>query len=117
MINIEYSVIVSYPLFSILLSAAFVGASRVAALSSPSVEKCSPYECGFTPFGDARLRFNSQYYIVCLLFLIFDLELVLLLPWCLCLGSLSPWGFFSAILFLFLLVCGFVYEWYLDALV
>jgi NADH-quinone oxidoreductase subunit A len=109
MANIEYSVIVGYPVISVGLSIALLTFSRAAA-SSSSVEKCSPYECGFTPFGNARLQFNVHYYVVCLLFLIFDLELVLLLPWCLCVSSQNACGFFSAILFLLLLVCGFIYE-------
>jgi NADH-quinone oxidoreductase subunit A len=90
MANIEYSIIVSYPLIAFGLSIVLLSAARAVTAVSPNAEKCSPYECGFTPFGDARLQFNVHYYVVCILFLIFDLELVLLLPWCLCVGSLNP---------------------------
>lgn len=79
-------------------------------------EKLSPYECGFEPFGDARLRFTVHFYLIAILFLVFDLEVVLLFPWCFIIFSGQPQFFWSIIYFFFILIIGYVYEWRRGAL-
>jgi NADH-quinone oxidoreductase subunit A len=79
-------------------------------------EKLSPYECGFDPFSDARQSFDVKFYLVSILFIIFDLEVVYLFPWALTLGSIGLFGLVSMFLFLSVLTVGFFYEWYKGAL-
>lgn len=79
-------------------------------------EKNSSYECGFSPFGDSRLKFEVKYYLVGILYIIFDLELIFLLPWILFHFNLNWLSFFVMLIFLFILTIGFIYEWYKDAL-
>lgn len=86
-------------------------ASYVCALNAPDFEKGTPYECGFLAFGDSRELFNLQFYIVALLFLIFDLEIALILPWCICVPIIGWNGYLSMVLFLVLLTLGFIFEW------
>ena len=93
-----------------------VFASLLVAKQRPDPEKVSPYECGFAPFDDARSRFDVRYYLVAILFIIFDLEVAFLFPWAVTLGSLGLFGFWSMILFLGVLTIGFVYEWNKGAL-
>lgn len=81
-----------------------------------SFEKTSPYECGFEPFGDGHLIFNIQFFIVGILFMIFDLELAYLFPWVVHLGNLNFFSFFIMIFFLIFLIIGLVYEWKKGAL-
>lgn len=78
---------------------------------NPSSEKLGAYECGFEPFSDARKNFDIHFYVVAILFIIFDVEIVFLLPWILSINSLDFYGFYLVILFLFLFLVGFVYEW------
>jgi NADH-quinone oxidoreductase subunit A len=73
-------------------------------------EKLSAYECGFDPFEDTRTNFDVQFYVVAMLFILFDIEIVFLLPWALCLGNLSVFGFWTMYIFLFVLTVGFLYE-------
>lgn len=86
------------------------------ALKNANQEKLSAYECGFNPFDDARVTFDVRFYLIAILFLIFDLEVSFLFPWSISLGSLSVFGFWSMMLFLITLTIGFVYEWYKGAL-
>lgn len=79
-------------------------------------EKNSPYECGFEPFGDSHLFFNISFFIVGILFLIFDLELIFILPWAVALGNLPIFSFWLMIYFIILFVVGFIYEWKKGAL-
>jgi NADH-quinone oxidoreductase subunit A len=79
-------------------------------------EKLSAYECGFDPFDDARNTFDVRFYLVAILFIIFDLEISFLFPWCISLGSLPLFAYWSMFLFLFILTIGFVYEWKKGAL-
>ena len=79
-------------------------------------EKISAYECGFDPFDDARSRFDIQFYLVSILFIIFDLEVTFLFPWALTLNKISYFGFWSMMVFLLILTIGFVYEWRKGAL-
>jgi NADH-quinone oxidoreductase subunit A len=98
------------------LAAVMLGASFVAARQRPNSEKLSPYECGFEPFEDARMRFDVRYYLVAILFIIFDLEVAFLFPWAVSLGDIGLFGFWSMVVFLAVLTVGFAYEWMKGAL-
>ena len=82
----------------------------------PDAEKLSPYECGFEPFEDSRMKFDVRYYLVAILFIIFDLEIAFLFPWAVALDGLGMFGFLVMAVFLVLLVVGFIYEWKKGAL-
>jgi NADH-quinone oxidoreductase subunit A len=82
----------------------------------PDEEKLSPYECGFEAFEDARVKFDVRYYLVAILFIIFDLEIAFLFPWAVALEDIGLYGFIAMMVFLFLLVVGFIYEWKKGAL-
>jgi len=82
----------------------------------PDSEKLSPYECGFEAFEDARMKFDVRYYLVAILFIIFDLEIAFLFPWAVVLNHLGMFGFVAMMLFLAILVIGFIYEWKKGAL-
>ena len=90
--------------------------SVTLARQAPDSEKLSPYECGFEPFEDARMRFDVRYYLVAILFIIFDLEVAFLFPWAVSLGDIGAFGFWSMVVFLAVLTIGFVYEWMKGAL-
>jgi NADH-quinone oxidoreductase subunit A len=98
------------------VSTAMVAASVLVARQRPNKEKLSPYECGFDPFEDARIRFDVRYYLVAILFIIFDLEVAFLFPWAVSLGDIGLFGFWSMVVFLAVLTIGFVYEWKKGAL-
>ena len=98
------------------LAMAMIGASLVVARQRPDSEKLSPYECGFEPFEDARIRFDVRYYLVAILFIIFDLEVAFLFPWAVSFGDIGMFGFWSMVVFLGVLTVGFVYEWNKGAL-
>jgi len=82
----------------------------------PDAEKLSPYECGFEAFEDARMKFDVRYYLVAILFILFDLEIAFLFPWAIVLNEIGLFGFLSMMVFLGILVVGFVYEWMKGAL-
>jgi NADH-quinone oxidoreductase subunit A len=82
----------------------------------PDAEKLSPFECGFEAFEDARMKFDVRYYLVAILFILFDLEIAFLFPWAVVLEELGAFGFWSMVVFLGILVVGFVYEWMKGAL-
>jgi NADH-quinone oxidoreductase subunit A len=98
------------------LAVAMVAASFVIARQRPDSEKLSPYECGFEPFEDAHIRFDVRYYLVAILFIIFDLEVAFLFPWAVSLGDIGQFGFWSMLVFLAVLTIGFIYEWNKGAL-
>jgi len=91
-------------------------ASRVVGSHRPDQQKLSPYECGFEAFEDARMRFDVRYYLVAILFILFDLEIAFLFPWAVVLQEIGLFGFFSMMIFLAILVVGFAYEWKKGAL-
>jgi NADH-quinone oxidoreductase subunit A len=91
-------------------------ASFMVARQRPDTEKLSPYECGFEPFEDTRSRFDVRYYLVAILFIIFDLEVAFLFPWAVSLGNIGLFGFWSMMFFLAILTIGFIYEWKKGAL-
>jgi NADH-quinone oxidoreductase subunit A len=82
----------------------------------PDSEKLSPYECGFEAFGDARMKFDVRYYLVAILFIIFDLEIAFLFPWAIVLSDIGMFGYVAMLIFLGILVIGFIYEWKKGAL-
>jgi NADH-quinone oxidoreductase subunit A len=98
------------------LSVVMVVASLIAARQRPDSEKLSAYECGFDAFDDARHRFDVRYYLVAILFIIFDLEVAFLFPWAVALGDIGLFGFWSMMVFLGVLTIGFIYEWKKGAL-
>jgi NADH-quinone oxidoreductase subunit A len=98
------------------LSAIMILAPFLLARLKPDAEKLSPYECGFEPFDDARGQFDVRFYLVAILFIIFDLEVAFLFPWAVTLGDIGLVGFWSMMLFLGVLTIGFIYEWKKGAL-
>ncbi len=89
---------------------------RVLAPHRPDAAKLSPYECGFEAFEDARMKFDVRYYLVAILFILFDLEIAFLFPWAIVLGEIGMFGFVSMMIFLAILTVGFIYEWKKGAL-
>ena len=112
----EYFPILVFLVIAGGLAVVMIGLSLVFARQNPNSEKLSPYECGFEPFEDARVRFDVRYYLVAILFIIFDLEVAFLFPWAVSLGDLGVFGFWSMIVFLAVLTVGFIYEWRKGAL-
>lgn len=98
------------------MGTAIVVASLIVAPSNPDAEKTSSYECGFEAFDDARSKFDVRFYLVAILFIIFDLEVAFLFPWAVSLGDIGLFGFWSMMIFLGVLTIGFVYEWRKGAL-
>lgn len=98
------------------LSLVLVVIPFILGKQKPDAEKLSPYECGFEPFSDARGKFDVQFYLVAILFIIFDLEIAFLFPWAISLGEIGEFGFWSMVVFLGVLTIGFIYEWKKGAL-
>ncbi|MGH8707159.1 MAG: NADH-quinone oxidoreductase subunit A [Burkholderiales bacterium] len=110
-----------YPILLFILVALAVGVApmvlgKLLGPSRPDPEKLSPYECGFEAFEDARMKFDVRYYLVAILFILFDLEIAFLFPWAVALNDIGFAGFLAMMLFLGILVVGFVYEWMKGAL-
>ena len=112
----QYFPILVFLVIAGVMAVAMVAASFIVARQRPDPEKLSPYECGFEPFEDARVRFDVRYYLVAILFIIFDLEVAFLFPWAVSLGDIGVYGFWSMVVFLGVLTVGFVYEWMKGAL-
>ncbi len=112
----EYLPILIFLGIAIGLSGVIVAASMIVAKQHPDAEKLSAYECGFEPFDDARNQFDVRFYLVAILFIIFDLEVAFLFPWAVSLGDIGLFGFWSMIVFLGILTIGFIYEWKKGAL-
>lgn len=93
-----------------------LAAGKLLVHGKPDSEKQSPYECGFEAFENARMKFDVRYYLVAILFIIFDLEIAFLFPWAVVLDSIGSHGFWAMMIFLGLLVIGFIYEWRKGAL-
>jgi NADH:ubiquinone oxidoreductase subunit 3 (subunit A) len=115
-IMIEFVGILIYFVIALALATLIMGLSFVFATRKADPEKTSAYECGFDPFDDARSRFDVQFYLVAILFIIFDLEVTFLFPWALSLHHVGFFGFWSMMTFLLILTIGFVYEWRKGAL-
>jgi NADH-quinone oxidoreductase subunit A len=112
----EYLPILIFLGVAIGLASIMVIASMIVARQRPDAEKLSSYECGFEPFGDARRQFDVRFYLVAILFIIFDLEVAFLFPWALSLAEIGTFGFWSMMIFLGILTIGFIYEWKKGAL-
>jgi NADH-quinone oxidoreductase subunit A len=112
----NYFPIVVFLIIATGLSVLMVGVSFLAAKQKPDTEKISAYECGFEAFADARMKFDVRFYLVSILFIIFDLEVAFLFPWAITLGKIGLYGFWSMMVFLGVLTVGFIYEWRKGAL-
>ena len=112
----DYLSIIIFLFIAIGLSIGFVIINFLASPSNPDPEKLSAYECGFDAFDDSRMEFDVRFYLVAILFIIFDLEIAFLFPWAISLGNIGLLGFCSMMIFLFILTVGFVYEWKKGAL-
>nr|YP_007890695.1 NADH dehydrogenase subunit 3 [Jakoba libera]AGH24189.1 NADH dehydrogenase subunit 3 [Jakoba libera] len=116
MLVTEYLGVLIFFCFSLGLSSIIFGLSYVLAKQNADPEKLSAYECGFDPFTSSRATFDVRFYLVAILFIIFDLEVAFLFPWALTLSSQTMLGFWNMFLFLFILTIGFLYEWRKGAL-
>ena len=103
-------------IIAIVLSVVIVSLSYLLAIQNPETEKLSTYECGFEPYEDARNIFDVKFYLVAIMFIVFDIETMFLIPWSVSISKLSILGFWSMIDFIFELGIGFFYIWYLGAL-
>lgn len=122
MIDEGKSVLENYfPILMFILVGLGVGlgpllAGKILSPHKPDAEKNSPYECGFEAFEDARMKFDVRYYLVAILFILFDLEIAFLFPWAVVIQEIGPAGFWAMMVFLFVLVVGFIFEWMKGAL-
>ena len=110
-----------FPIFLFIIVGLAVGIGPVVlgwllAPNRPDSEKLSPYECGFEAFEDARMKFDVRYYLIAILFILFDLEIAFLFPWAVALKEIGMFGFVAMLVFLAVLVVGFIYEWVKGAL-
>ena len=112
----NYLTIVIFLGISLILSIGFIVLNLLASPKNPDPEKLSAYECGFEPFNDSRMEFDIRFYLVAILFIIFDLEIAFLFPWAITLGNIGIFGFVSMMIFLSILTVGFIYEWKKGAL-
>ncbi len=112
----NYFPILVFILIAFVIGLALVGGSLLVARQKPYADKVSAYECGFEPFDDARRRFDVRFYLVAILFIIFDLEVAFLFPWAVSLSHIGLFGFLSMLGFLGVLTIGFIYEWCRGAL-
>ena len=112
----EYFPILLFLVIAIAISVVMLVAAWFIGPQRPDGEKASAYECGFEAFDDSRAKFDVRFYLVAILFIIFDLEVAFLFPWAVALGDIGMFGFWSMMVFLFILTVGFVYEWKKGAL-
>ena len=112
----EYFPILLFILVAIAIGVVPLALGKLLGPNRPDPEKLSPYECGFEAFEDARMKFDVRYYLVAILFILFDLEIAFLFPWAVALNDIGLAGFLAMMLFLAILVVGFVYEWMKGAL-
>ena len=112
----DYFSIILFLIIALILSFGFIVINFLFSPKKPDPEKLSAYECGFEPFSDSRMEFDVRFYLVAILFIIFDLEIAFLFPWAISLGKIGLLGFISMMIFLFILTVGFIYEWKKGAL-
>ena len=110
-----------FPILVFIIIGLFIGLgpvilSKILSTSKHYKEKNSPYECGFEAFEDTRMKFDVRYYLVAILFILFDLDITFLFPWAVVINKIGMFGFVSMLIFLFILVVGFIYEWKKGAL-
>ena len=111
MYNLDYIFILIFILIGAGMAIVMYLLSKILSPSKPDSEKLSAYECGFEAFDDARSKFDVKFYLVSILFIIFDLEIAFLFPWAVSLKNIGALGFYSMMFFLFILTVGFIYEW------
>ncbi|MEO9969291.1 MAG: NADH-quinone oxidoreductase subunit A [Hyphomonadaceae bacterium] len=114
--TLDYLPVIIFLALALALSLLFIVGALILAPSNPDPEKTSTYECGFNAFDDARMKFDVRFYLVAILFIIFDLEVAFLFPWAVSLGDIGLIGFWSMVAFLSVLTIGFIYEWRSGAL-
>ena len=114
--TLDYLPVIIFLALALALSLLFIVGVLILAPSNPDPEKTSTYECGFNAFDDARMKFDVRFYLVAILFIIFDLEVAFLFPWAVSLGDIGLIGFWSMVVFLGVLTIGFIYEWRSGAL-
>ncbi len=112
----NYLPILIFLIVALGLGAVMILAGSLLGPSRPDSEKLSPYECGFEAFEDSRMKFDVRFYLVAILFIIFDLEIAFLFPWAVVLDQIGLFGFLAMVVFLAILVVGFIYEWKKGAL-
>ena len=112
----DYLSIIIFIFIALGLSIGFIVLNFLFSPKNPDPEKLSAYECGFEAFSDSRMEFDVRFYLVAILFIIFDLEIAFLFPWAISLGNLGSLGFWSMMIFLLVLTIGFIYEWKIGAL-
>jgi len=112
----DYLSIIIFLFIALGLSVGVVVLNFLFSPKNPDPEKLSAYECGFEAFGDSRMKFDVRFYLVAILFIIFDLEIAFLFPWAISLGNIGSLGFWSMMVFLLILTIGFIYEWKKGAL-
>ena len=112
----DYLSIIIFFFIALLISVGFILINFISSPSNPDPEKLSAYECGFDAFDDSRMEFDVRFYLVAILFIIFDLEIAFLFPWAITLGKTGLFGFWSMMIFLAVLTIGFIYEWKKGAL-
>ena len=112
----DYLSIIIFVFIALIISIGFITLNFLLSPKNPDPEKLSAYECGFEAFDDSRMEFDVRFYLVAILFIIFDLEIAFLFPWAISLGNLGPLGFWSMMVFLLILTIGFIYEWKKGAL-
>jgi len=112
----QYFPVLMFILFGMLVGAVLLTVGRLLSPHRPDADKLSPYECGFEAFEDARMKFDVRYYLVAILFILFDLEIAFLFPWAVVLPQIGFFGFAAMMVFLAVLVVGFLYEWKKGAL-
>ena len=112
----DYLSIILFLIIALGLSIVFIAINYIASPKNPDPEKLSAYECGFEAFDDSRMEFDVRFYLVAILFIIFDLEIAFLFPWAISLGNIGALGFWSMMFFIGVLSIGFIYEWKKGAL-
>lgn len=112
----NYIPVAIFLIVALIMGAAMISVSSLLGPHKPDEEKLSPYECGFEAFEDSRMKFDVRYYLVAILFIIFDLEIAFLFPWAITLDHIGLFGFIAMMIFLGVLVVGFIYEWKKGAL-
>ena len=115
-ILVDYLPLIIFIGVSLVIGLALLIAPFIVAVSNPDPEKVSAYECGFNAFDDARMKFDVRFYLVAILFIIFDLEVVFLFPWAVTFKEIGAFGYWSMMAFLAVLTIGFIYEWRKGAL-
>ncbi len=116
MVSSQYFPILIFLLLGVVFGAGFIIAGKLLGVHRPDIHKNSPYECGFEAFEDARIKFDVRYYLIAIIFILFDLEIAFLLPWALVFKTLGLYGLVVMFVFLTILIVGFVYIWKKGAL-